>query len=206
MIVIVDYKMGNLASVKNSFNKLGYKPKISSRKSDIEKAGLIVLPGVGAFRDGISNLKKLDLDGILYKKVIVEKTPFIGICLGMQLLAKTGYEFGEFKGLGWLDAEVVKLSSNNKIRIPHVGWNSININEKKLFENIHDTNFYFTHSYHLKPSEKTIISASCNYGDEFVACVHKDNIIATQFHPEKSQKSGLQFLTNSLKMLKYAKD
>ncbi|OGM96133.1 MAG: imidazole glycerol phosphate synthase, glutamine amidotransferase subunit [Candidatus Yanofskybacteria bacterium RIFCSPHIGHO2_02_FULL_38_22b] len=194
-VVIVDYKMGNVASVKKAFEKLGARVKISSTKNDIGSAQYIVLPGVGAFGEGISNLKKLGLIDILSKSVLKKRVPFLGICIGMQLLADTGYEFGKHDGLGWIKGETIKLKSTN---LPHIGWNNIKTKSNKLFSDLPDNNFYFVHSYFLKPADKSIVTSTCNYDQVFSSSIQKDNIFATQFHPEKSQLAGLKVLDNFL--------
>ncbi len=202
--VIIDYKMGNVASVKKAFQKIGASIVISNKKTAIERADYLILPGVGAFRDGIKNLKKLGLVKLLTKKVLKDKVPFLGICLGMQLLAEKGQEFGVHDGLGWIKGEAVKLNGEG-LRLPHVGWDDIKVNKENsvILDDIPDNNFYFAHSYYLKPADKKIISSTCDYGDIFPASIHKDNIFATQFHPEKSQNSGLRLLEN---FLNYAKN
>lgn len=187
--------MGNVASVKKAFEKIGAQVKISNSKKDIEKAEYLVLPGVGAFGDGIKNLTKFYLVDILNKAVLIDKKPFLGICLGMQLLADKGLEFGTHQGLGWIKGEVVKLKSP---RLPHIGWNNIKIIKNDLFQDIPDDNFYFVHSYVLKPKNKSITTSVCKYGAEFPTSIQYGNIFATQFHPEKSQLSGLKVLDNFL--------
>ncbi|MCD4761437.1 imidazole glycerol phosphate synthase subunit HisH [bacterium] len=205
MILIIDYNMGNVASVKKAFKKISSEAIISKDKEKIKKAKYIVLPGVGAFGDGMKNLKKFDLIEPLYKKVIKEKTPFLGICLGMQLLAEKSFEFGEHHGLGWIRGEVIKLNTKKNLRLPHIGWNDIKIKQKnKIFKNITDYNFYFVHSYRLIPDNKSIITSTCQYGDEFASSIQQNNIFATQFHPEKSQITGLQLLKNFLGLPNYA--
>ena len=187
--------MGNVASVKKAFEKIGAQVKISHSKKEIEKAEYLVLPGVGAFGDGIKNLTKLNLIDILNKAVLKDGKPFLGICLGMQLLTEVGYEFGTHSGLGWIKGETVKLKAP---RLPHIGWNNIKILKKDVFEGIPDDNFYFVHSYILKPKNKSVITSVCKYGARFPASIQYKNIFATQFHPEKSQLSGLKMLDNFL--------
>lgn len=194
-VIIIDYKLGNTASVKKAFEKVGAKAKISNSKKEIEKAGYLVLPGVGAFGDGMKNLIELGLVELLTTQVVKKKTPFLGICLGMQLLAEEGCEFGEHAGLGWIKGKSIKLKSP---RLPHIGWNNIKIIRQDIFREISDDNFYFVHSYILKPADRTIVSSTCNYGETFPSSIQKDNIFATQFHPEKSQRAGLKVLENFL--------
>ncbi len=197
-VIIIDYGMGNVASARKAFQKVGARAVVSRANKDIDSATHLVLPGVGAFGDGMDRIRKLGLVEILTRKVVTEKIPFLGICLGMQLLAETGYEFGEHPGLGWIRGDVIKFKSP-KLRLPHVGWNEIKTKKNAvLFKNIPDKNFYFVHSYYMKPKDKNIITATCAYGDMFAASLQYKNIFATQFHPEKSQASGLKLLENFL--------
>ena len=199
-IVIIDYNMGNLRSVQKAFERVGVDAIISNNHEVIKKASKIVLPGVGSFKDGMENLEKLDLITILNEEVISKKKPFLGICLGMQLLSKKGYENGETKGLSWVDAEVIKFDFTDyekKLKIPHVGWNNIKYkNKNRLFDNILDnSDFYFVHSYYFNTAEN-VITSSTDYGFAFTSSIQKDNIYAFQFHPEKSQNVGLKLLEN----------
>jgi len=191
--------MGNLRSVQKAFEKIGCNAIISNDKETIQNATKLVLPGVGAFKDGMKHLQELNLIDILNKKVLEDKTPILGICLGMQLLSNKSYENGETTGLGWIDAEVVKFEfDNTNLKIPHVGWNEVIFqdNNNTLFSHIENhKDFYFVHSYYFKPNEDVII-ATTEYGFEFTSAINKDNIFATQFHPEKSQANGLQILKN----------
>ena len=192
--------MGNLRSVQKAFEKVGCDAIISNNHALIKSADKIVLPGVGSFQDGMKNLNDLKLISLLNDEIIEKKKPFLGICLGMQLIANKSYENGETKGLGWVDAEVTKFdfsSSQQKLKVPHVGWNNIIYqNKNNLFDTIpnhHD--FYFVHSYYFKTEEK-IITSLTDYGFDFVSSIQKNNIYAFQFHPEKSQTSGLKILEN----------
>ena len=198
MLIIIDYGMGNLKSVYNAFTYLGQEVIISNKKEDLERADYIVLPGVGSFGKGIENLRKLGLIELLNKEVLENKKPFLGICLGMQLIAKDSTEEGLNKGLGWLDANVRKLDV--KLRIPHMGWNDVKFNkESNLLKNLSlGTSFYFIHSFAMNCKDKKDILMTTEYGKEFVAAIQKENIFAVQFHPEKSHKSGLQLLKNFL--------
>jgi glutamine amidotransferase len=199
MIVIVDYGLGNIFSVVNAFEAIGCPVYVSNKNEDLQKAEGIVLPGVGAFGDGIKNLKNLGLVDTLHEQVIDNGKPFLGICLGMQLMARDSYEGDYHEGLRWLPASVKKLVVNDpNLKLPHMGWNEINIKLKDpLFLGIEgDFNFYFVHSYHMVCDDPKIISATCNYGIEFTAAVQSDNIFGMQFHPEKSHKNGLQLLRN----------
>ena len=195
-IVIINYGMGNLRSVQKAFEKIGFDAVISNEHDTIKNADKIVLPGVGAFADAMKNLNDLGLVELLNEEILTKKKPFLGICLGMQLIAKESEEFGETKGLGWLDAKIVKFVQSD-LKIPHVGWNEINLEKKSLlFKNIPDKkDFYFVHSYYFKADKKYCI-ASCDYGINFICAVQKENIFATQFHPEKSQTYGLEILKN----------
>ncbi|HIP36691.1 MAG TPA: imidazole glycerol phosphate synthase subunit HisH [Crocinitomix sp.] len=195
-IVIIDYKMGNLKSVEKAFAKVGADVIISNDSQIIKNASKIVLPGVGAFKDGMKYLKELGLIDVLHKEVLQNKKPFLGICLGMQLIAKKSYENGKTEGLGWIDGIVVKFDSSN-LKVPHVGWNNVTYKkENVLFKDIpNSSDFYFVHSYHFTSLEDAVTS-STDYGDDFVSSLQKENIFAVQFHPEKSQKVGLKFLEN----------
>jgi len=195
-IVIIDYKMGNLKSVEKAFAKVGADVIISNDSQIIKNASKIVLPGVGAFKDGMKYLKELGLIDVLHKEVLQNKKPFLGICLGMQLIAKKSYENGKTEGLAWIDGIVVKFDSSN-LKVPHVGWNNVTYKkENVLFKDIpNSSDFYFVHSYHFTSLEDAVTS-STDYGDDFVSSLQKENIFAVQFHPEKSQKVGLKFLEN----------
>jgi glutamine amidotransferase len=200
MIVIIDYGMGNLGSIVNMLKKIGVGAIISSDSSVIEKAYKLILPGVGAFDHGMRKLNELGLIPTLNTKVLKDKTPVLGICLGAQLLAK-GSEEGNLAGLGWLDAETVRFSfdpTQTHLKIPHMGWNEINICEPHpLFEDMYDEpRFYFVHSYHLACHDERNILAKTNYGYGFASVVGRDNIVGTQFHPEKSHKFGMKLLKN----------
>ena len=199
-VVIIDYNMGNLRSVQKAFEKVGCDAIISNDLNIIKNADKIVLPGVGAFKDGMKHLAKLNLIEILNEETIINKKPFLGICLGMQLLSKISYENGQTDGLGWIDAEVIKFdftTLDKKLKIPHVGWNNTNYkNDNKLFKKIpNNSDFYFVHSYHFCTQED-VVTSTTDYGFDFVSSVNKDNIFAFQFHPEKSQTVGLKLIEN----------
>lgn len=201
LVVVIDYNMGNVRSVWKAFEYLGAKVIVSNSLEDIKKADRLVLPGVGAFGEGMENLKKLGIIEALEEEVIKNNKPFLGICLGMQLLAKDSEEFGFHKGLGWIDGSVKKLEPGSNFKIPHVGWNEIKIIDEAcpIFSGITQKSaFYFVHSFHFIPERKENIKAVCDYGQEFVAAIQKENIFATQFHPEKSQMPGLKILENFL--------
>lgn len=200
MIAVVDYGMGNLASICKGLAYVGGDPVITSNPAEVVGAAKIVLPGVGAFGDGMAHLKQMGMDQAI-RTALTWGTPFLGICLGMQLLAKKSYEFGEYNGLGLLDAEVVKFdfaSSLRPLSVPHVGWNVVKFNlPLPLFADIPNySDFYFVHSYHLVCHNPGLVAAECDYGGPFVAAVAKEKIFAIQFHPEKSQRWGLQLLKN----------
>jgi len=199
MIVIVDYGLGNLYSVVNAFGVIDCRAHISNKIEDLRKAERIVLSGVGAFSNGIKNLKDMGLVETLHEEVIDKGKPFLGICLGMQLIARSSDEGGHHEGLGWVPADVKRLEvEDQNLKLPHMGWDDINIKLKDpLFRGIDaDLNFYFVHSYHLVCDTPEIIGATCNYGTDFVAAIQKDNVFGTQFHPEKSHKNGFQLLQN----------
>ena len=206
MIVVVDYGMGNLKSVENAASSLGKQVVITSSKGTIKKAKKIIFPGVGHFAKAVYELKKRGIFSILKKK-IEEGVPFLGICLGMQVLFHESEEAPGIKGLGVIKGKVKKFKIK-KLIVPHMGWNQIKIrNQKigekdtKLFKDIKDGSFfYFVHSYYCLPSEKEVIASSTKYGIEFASSIHKQNIWAVQFHAEKSQKSGLKLFDNFLKL------
>ncbi len=194
MIAIVDYGMGNLRSVQKAFEYLGYDAAITDQSSALADASHIVLPGVGAFQDAISALKEKQLDFYI-KKEISKGKPFLGICLGMQMLFDKSLEDGEFEGLGIIGGEVVRF--NTDLKIPHIGWNTLFYNKRtRLFDGIDDNNFYFVHSYHAAKVRNEDVETTCVYGYEFVASVNKENVWGVQFHPEKSGDTGLKLLKN----------
>lgn len=200
MIAIIDYDIGNTLSVKNALEKLGYQCEITNNKSDINKSDCIILPGVGSFEKGILNLKKYNLIEILNEQILVKKKKILGICLGFQLMCKSSEEFGFFNGLGWLDLKVTKINSSG-LRLPHVGWNKIKINQSKtkFFSNIeNDQMLYFNHTYAVKGSisNKLYDFMTSEYGENFIAAIKYGNIFGIQPHPEKSQKQGLQIIKN----------
>lgn len=197
-IVIIDYEMGNTLSISNALLKLGYDSVVSSDEETINNADALILPGVGAFQEAMKNIQSSNLLQILERNVISEKKPILGICLGMQIMAIHGEENGFTKGLGWIDAEVKKIITPD-VRVPHVGWNSIEVNiNTPLFLNISsDTHFYFDHSFHFICDSK-FVSSYTLYKDKIISSIQKENIFATQFHPEKSQTMGLKLLRNFL--------
>ena len=195
MIAIVDYGMGNVASVQKALNFLNLKSIITKDHQLIAVANYIVLPGVGSFKQGMCNLKEHKLDELLTKLVIHEKKNFLGICLGMQLIAEFGNEPEKCEGLGWIKGEVKKMESHH-LRIPHMGWNDIDIINETYFNGILSKDFYFIHSFHFDVTNIKDVSSFVNYGDKLVSSIQHENIFATQFHPEKSQESGLKLLKN----------
>jgi imidazole glycerol-phosphate synthase subunit HisH len=199
MIAIIDYGMGNLLSVKSSFEYLGEEAVVINDPAELNTAERIVLPGVGAFPDAMDNLKKGGWINPLTLQVLERKKPFLGICLGMQLLADLGNEVRKTKGLGWIPGEVVNFSlQDSNLKIPHVGWNNVQLKKNNNMLNgiKSGSDFYFVHSYHLKCSNEDHIAAVADYGGEFTAAIQKENIFATQFHPEKSQDFGLKIIEN----------
>ena len=197
MITIIDYGMGNLGSIKNMLKKIGVDSLISNRKDEIVAADKLILPGVGAFDKAMLNLKKLDLIDLLNKKVLDEKVPILGICLGMQLLAKSSAE-GKEKGLGWIDGEVLKFNVDKSLKVPHMGWNRVcPKNEDTLFKNMYkEPRFYFVHTYYFKCNNDDEVLSTTDYGGDFVSAVNKENIYGVQFHPEKSHKFGMKLFEN----------
>jgi len=200
-ITVIDYGMGNLRSVAKALEMVGAEVCISSRGEDLEQADRIVLPGVGAYAQCMANLKATDLVETLRNQVMDKGKPFLGICLGMQMLARTSYEDGVHTGLGWLDAEILPLPiSSDRFKVPHMGWNDVDFTDDcPLFKGLRkSSNFYFAHSYHLVPTSQETVAALTEYGSDFTSAVLLNNIFATQFHPEKSQENGLQLLENFL--------
>lgn len=199
-IVIIDYGMGNIQSVANALSFLGYETTLSKEFTVLNEADAYILPGVGAFGVAMENLHKLSLIPLLEHNVLTCKKPLLGICLGMQLLAKSSTEMGFHEGLGWIDATIETLIPSPELRIPHVGWNSIEVlQETPLFKGISsDTHFYFDHSFYMKCHDSSIQSSVTLYGELITASIQKNNIFATQFHPEKSQTAGLKLLRNFL--------
>lgn len=203
MLVIIDYGIGNLASVLNMFKKIGVKDVVvSGDKNVIEKATKLLLPGVGAFDAGMQNLEQSGLIPVLNQKALEEKIPVLGICLGMQLLSKKSEE-GQKPGLGWIDAETVKFNfpAELNLKIPHMGWSYIEAKrDNPLVDTREKNRFYFVHSYHVKCLDESQSLATCNFGIDFTCMVNKGNIYGTQFHPEKSLKFGMKLLQNFAKL------
>jgi glutamine amidotransferase len=197
MIAIIDYGMGNLRSVQKGFEKVGHQATVTNDPKQILAADKVVLPGVGAFEDAIAELHRRELvDPIL--ETIDSGKPFLGICLGLQMLFETSHENGQHKGLGVLAGEVVRFELPEEFSIPHMGWNELQIRRSApILEGIPSgTHFYFVHSYYVVPKDREVIAVEADYGRPFCAMVWRDNLFATQFHPEKSQAWGLRMLKN----------
>lgn len=202
MIAVVDYGMGNLRSVQKGFERVGFEAVVTSDPRLLEKAEKIVLPGVGAFRDGMANLIQQGLVEPIRRHVAAGR-PFLGICLGMQLLFEVSFEFGEHRGLGILPGEVVRFPADmveggERLPVPHMGWNRLSFRAPSpLFRGIADgVEVYFVHSYLVVPRDPGVVAAVTDYGIEFCSSVVAGNVMATQFHPEKSQEVGLAILRN----------
>ncbi|HEX3657592.1 MAG TPA: imidazole glycerol phosphate synthase subunit HisH [Pirellulales bacterium] len=197
MIAIIDYGMGNLRSVQKGFEKVGHAAVITSDPAEVAKADKVVLPGVGAFADAMHELRSRKLIAPV-RDAIASGKPFLGICLGLQLLFDAGYEDGRHEGLGVLAGEVVRFKVPPEYKVPHMGWNQLTLRQKApLFAGLGDgTYVYFVHSYYVVPRDRQVIAAETNYPEPFCAAVFSGNIMATQFHPEKSQADGLRMLRN----------
>lgn len=201
MIAIIDYDAGNLKSVEKALNFIGEESVITRDRETILQADKVILPGVGSFGDAMGMLRHYGLDQVIYQ-VVENRTPFLGICLGLQLLFESSDESPEEKGLGILKGEIVKIPDSPGLKIPHIGWNSIRLqNQGRLFEGIPQNSYvYFVHSFYLKAQEEKIVKASTEYSTLVHASVEKDNIFACQFHPEKSSTVGLNILKNFAKL------
>ena len=206
-IIIVDYKLGNISSVINSFIEVAkdkVKIEVTSDINKIKSSDKVVLPGQGSFKscvEGLNNIK--GLVDTLNKFVIANKKPLLGICVGLQMFADIGFEEAETKGLGWISGKVSKIDhQNGKYKLPHIGWNQINIvKESKIFKGIeNNAHMYFVHSYEFVPDDKNVISATTDYSSNVVCAVEKENIFGTQFHPEKSDKIGLKIIDNFINL------
>ena len=206
-IAIVDYKSGNISSVINSFYEVAkdkVKIEVTSDIKKIKSSDKVVLPGQGSFKSCVDGLKNINgLVDTLNEFTINNKKPLFGICVGLQMFADTGFEETETKGLGWISGEVSKIDNQNgKYKLPHIGWNQINIvKNSKIFKNIeNNSHMYFVHSYEFIPEDKNVISATTDYSSNIVCAVEKENIFGTQFHPEKSDKIGLEIINNFIKL------
>ena len=206
-ITIVDYKSGNISSVINSFKEVAQnkvKIEVTSDVSKIKSTDKIVLPGQGSFKSCMDALQSINgLVDCLSDFVMNKKKPILGICVGLQMFADFGYEESETKGLGWIPGKVTKINNRDgKYKLPHIGWNEINIvKDSKIFKNIKNkSHMYFVHSYEFKPNNQNAISATTEYSSKHVCAIEKENIFGTQFHPEKSDKLGLQIIDNFMRL------
>lgn len=197
MIAIIDYDAGNLKSVEKALNYLGEDAIVTRDYRDILTADKVILPGVGAFGEAMDRIRQYDLDKVI-REVIEKQTPFLGICLGLQLLFAGSEENGGVEGLHILDGEIVRIPAKDGLKIPHIGWNSLHLQHQgRLFAGITEGTFvYFVHSYYLKARDDEIVKASTEYGVSIHASVEQENVFACQFHPEKSSSAGLQILRN----------
>jgi glutamine amidotransferase len=196
-IVIIDYGMGNLRNVQKGFEKIGFEAELTRSKKEIEKASAIVLPGVGAFKDCMENLERYGLIEPMLRSIEKGK-PYLGICLGLQILYSESEEFGSHKGLDLIKGKVVRFRPDPEHKVPHMGWNTIEKEkEVPMLQGVESGDFfYFVHSYYVIPEEAKWISTFTTYGKPFVSSIWKENLFATQFHPEKSQQKGLRVLEN----------
>jgi glutamine amidotransferase len=197
MIAIIDYEMGNLRSVQKGFERVGHSAVITSDPAVLADAAKIVLPGVGAFRDAIAALRERKLVEPI-RAAIATGRPFLGICLGLQLLLDKSYEDGEFEGLGVIPGEVVRFDVPAQFKVPHMGWNELQFRRRPpVFDGIDNgAHFYFVHSYYVVPRDSSVVATETEYSAPFCSSIWRDNVFAVQFHPEKSQAAGLQLLKN----------
>ena len=201
MIAIIDYDAGNIKSVEKALLLLDQEVVITGGREEILKADKVILPGVGAFGDAMANLRKTGLDQVI-REVTRRGTPFLGICLGLQLLFERSGEAPGVEGLGILKGEILRIPDSEGLKIPHMGWNSLHLeNDGRLFRGISEGAYvYFVHSYYLKAADESIVKASTEYSTHIHASVEKDNVFACQFHPEKSSDVGIQILRNFVKL------
>ena len=201
MIAIIDYDAGNIKSVEKALQKLGQEVIITRDAAEILSADKVILPGVGAFGDAMHNLRKYGLDQVIYQ-VVENETPFLGICLGLQLLFEKSDESVGAKGLGILQGEICRIPDKEGLKIPHMGWNSLHLqNDGRLFAGLpEDSYVYFVHSYYLKAKDESIVKATTEYSTHIHASVEQGNVFACQFHPEKSSDVGLQILRNFVEL------
>ena len=206
-VTIVDYNSGNISSVINSFNEVAKDKvniEVTANLEKIKTSDKLVLPGQGSFKSCLDALNKIDgLTETLNEFAIINKKPLLGICVGLQMFADVGYEETETKGLGWISGKVSKINNQNgKYKLPHIGWNQINIvKDSKIFKNIeNNSHMYFVHSYEFIPNDQSVIVATTDYCSNIVCSIEKENIFGTQFHPEKSDKVGLQLIKNFIKL------
>ena len=206
-VTIVDYNSGNISSVINSFKEVAKNKvniEVTADLNKIKSSDKVVLPGQGSFKSCVDALNKINgLTDVLNEFTINNKKPLLGICVGLQMFADIGYEETETKGLGWISGKVSKIDNQNgKYKLPHIGWNQINIvKESKIFQNIeNNSHMYFVHSYEFIPKDKNVISATTDYSSNIVSSVEKENIFGTQFHPEKSDQMGLKIIGNFINL------
>ncbi len=206
-VTIVDYNSGNISSVINSFKEVAKDKvniEVTSDLNNIKSSDKVVLPGQGSFKSCIDALNNIDgLSDTLNKFALIRKKPLLGICVGLQMFADIGYEETETKGLGWISGKVLKIDNQGgKFKLPHIGWNQINIvKDSKIFKDIdNNSHMYFVHSYEFVPNDKKVVSATTDYSSNIVCSVEKENIFGTQFHPEKSDKSGLKIIDNFISL------
>ncbi len=206
-VIIVDYSSGNISSVINSFKEVAQDKATIEVTSDLNKikaSDKIVLPGQGSFKSCVDALNKISgLNDTLNEFVIANKKPILGICVGLQMFADVGYEETETNGLGWISGKVLKIDNQNgKFKLPHIGWNQINIlKDSKIFKEVeNNSHMYFVHSYEFIPTDNKVISATTDYSTKVVCSVEKENIFGTQFHPEKSDKTGLKIIDNFINL------
>ena len=206
-VTIVDYSSGNISSVINSFKEVAQNKatiEVTSDLNKIKSSDKIVLPGQGSFKSCVDALKKINgLTDILNEFAINDKKPLLGICVGLQMFADVGYEETETKGLGWIPGKVSKIDNQNgKFKLPHIGWNQISIlKDSKIFKDVeNNSHMYFVHSYEFVPTDSNFISATTDYSTKVVCSVEKENIFGTQFHPEKSDKTGLKIIDNFINL------
>jgi glutamine amidotransferase len=206
-VTIVDYQSGNISSVINSFKEVSKSKvnlEVTSDLNKIKSSDKLILPGQGSFKSCIDNLNSINgLIEVLKEFAMKDKKPLLGICVGLQMFGDVGYEELETKGLGWVSGKVTKINNqNNKFKLPHIGWNEIEIiKEGKIFKDIkNNSHMYFVHSYEFIPEDKSVISATTNYSSKIVCSIEKDNLFGTQFHPEKSDKNGLKIIENFINL------
>lgn len=198
-VAVVDYGMGNVRSLTNALEYFGCDVVVTDEPAVLEEADRIVLPGVGAFGDAMKAIRERGLEDVLTRQAMVVRKPILGICLGMQLFAQSSDEHGEHRGLGWLDADIKRLTVRSPLKVPHVGWNEIEFpDDDWLFRRLRrdEANFYFVHSYHMVCNDASDVVATTDYGRPVTAVVRRGNLIAAQFHPEKSQDNGIRLLQN----------
>jgi glutamine amidotransferase len=206
-VIIVDYQSGNISSVINSFKQVAkdkVKIEITSDLNKIKSSDKLILPGQGSFKSCVDSLNSIDgLQDVLNEFAIINKKPLLGICVGLQMFGDVGYEESETKGFGWIPGKVTKIDNQNgKFKLPHIGWNEIEIvKESKIFKDIQNkSHMYFVHSYEFVPEDKSVILATTDYSSKIVCSIEKDNLFGTQFHPEKSDKTGLKIIENFLNL------